>query len=1257
MPAFVPNGPDIPDSLLRAHEDGEVVLFCGAGVSSAAGLPSFSDLTGQLYESLQPNPNRAQEDAICRERFDTAIGLLEREVLGGRETVRRRLAEILTGDLSNPKATATHEALLLLGRTRKRHMHLVTTNFDRVFEHVIAAKRLSVATYEAPLLPVPKTRWDGLVYLHGRLPPNPSSDSLDHLVVSSGDFGLAYLAERWAARFVTELFRKFTVCFVGYSINDPVLRYMTDALAAESLQGERVLRVYAFAGFDGRDSEQAREDWEAKGVAPILYRSERNHALLHETLQEWANIYRDGINGKQMVVVKHAAAAPPTHQPSDFVVEQVLWALTDEVAASKFADLDPPPPLEWIEPLSRQRYRSDHLPQFDLAPDPNTPSDFSFSFLSHPAKHASARPIALTDAATHGPTWDHLMGSMAKWLLRHLDNPRLILWLAEQGGKLRPQFAAMVQEHLEHLDGNTRTGDELELERLRSSSPQEIPRPAMRRLWNVMLAGYVTPPKHEPGLQPMLKRLKDGLLSHVDRLRLRSLLSPRAVIQGPLRPTGEPNEPGRKARVDDLTYCDVTLAGANIRYWLDRLHGNENWASILPTLLPDFVLLLNDTLELKRELEQATWDHDLSWMHQPSISPHPQNGNFYDWTILIDLVRDAWEETAKGDQQRAAMVARSWMHTSCYPLFKRLALHAATNNEVIPVREALDWLLLDDAHWLWAVETQREAMRLLRSIAPVLNKTGANRLQQTILAGPPDDITQAFEEPAKREAIVEHEVWRRLKQLVNSEVPLEPKASKRLRQISQTHPTWQLQPDERDDFAFWMSEVEDGPRPVMVPRDHKELVEWLRENGSDPFAGQGWGERCRQNYDAASAALLEASQAAPWPAQRWVDALIAWREPDYLERSWNGLASHLAHAPEDAFADLSHGLGSWIEEQAKAFEGHEDSFHTIIRRLLDSEARAGTRIASEPLLEALNHPVGQATRALLDWWSRSSPKASTEIPDPIRSLLTEMCDVEINRFKHARVLLAANTEYLFRIDPEWTASHLLPLFKWDNSTAEARGAWSGFLWSPRIYPPLLAQLKEPFLETASHTSDLGEQYSQQYARLLTFVALDPRGAFDRKELQGAIHHLPKEALPHVAQQLSMTLQSAEDQTKQYWRNRIEPFLKQLFPRNRAARTTGVARQLALLCLGAKECFPEAVDVCRHWLMPLEFTADLVEKLGDEGFCSMYPHESLTLLARTISEDAFWTGAKLDGCLDSILAHGPQLKSDPDFVKLKRLTQR
>ena len=35
---FITNGPDIPDVLLQAHEEGRVVFFCGAGISYPAVL-------------------------------------------------------------------------------------------------------------------------------------------------------------------------------------------------------------------------------------------------------------------------------------------------------------------------------------------------------------------------------------------------------------------------------------------------------------------------------------------------------------------------------------------------------------------------------------------------------------------------------------------------------------------------------------------------------------------------------------------------------------------------------------------------------------------------------------------------------------------------------------------------------------------------------------------------------------------------------------------------------------------------------------------------------------------------------------------------------------------------------------------------------------------------------------------------------------------------------------------------------------------
>ena len=199
---FTNGGPDVPESLLQAHEDGRVVFFCGAGISYPAGLPGFSDLVKGLCINLGIAPDPILQAAIDAKQYDTAVGLIETRHIGSRSTVRETIARILEPKVLNPAATATHDSLLTLSGRHEGRTRLVTTNFDRLFEIVIANTGNTVRRYEAPLLPAAKKRWDGLVYLHGLLPNNSAKVDPDSLVISSGDFGLAYLTEGWAARFV-----------------------------------------------------------------------------------------------------------------------------------------------------------------------------------------------------------------------------------------------------------------------------------------------------------------------------------------------------------------------------------------------------------------------------------------------------------------------------------------------------------------------------------------------------------------------------------------------------------------------------------------------------------------------------------------------------------------------------------------------------------------------------------------------------------------------------------------------------------------------------------------------------------------------------------------------------------------------------------------------------------------------------------------------------------------------------------------------
>jgi NAD-dependent SIR2 family protein deacetylase len=113
---FTTDGPDIPDELLQAHEDGRLVFFCGAGISYPAGLPGFKGLVDEIYYRSGTVPDDIERAALEHGRYDAVLDLLERRLPGQRIAMRRKLAEALNPKLRRKGAIETHAALLRLAR-------------------------------------------------------------------------------------------------------------------------------------------------------------------------------------------------------------------------------------------------------------------------------------------------------------------------------------------------------------------------------------------------------------------------------------------------------------------------------------------------------------------------------------------------------------------------------------------------------------------------------------------------------------------------------------------------------------------------------------------------------------------------------------------------------------------------------------------------------------------------------------------------------------------------------------------------------------------------------------------------------------------------------------------------------------------------------------------------------------------------------------------------------------------------------------
>ena len=303
---------DIPLELIEAQENDDIVFFCGAGVSYPAGLPGFDGLVKSVYEYLSAEQDDLEAQAIKAGFYDRALGLLEARIKPDNTTsinlVRQGIISQL--DLQPSANVETHKALLQLSKTQTGKFRLVTTNVDHGF--LLAEESVSKQCDAAPKLPVPKPhKWASVVHLHGLINKEQDPNG-DHLVFTSGDFGSAYLTERWASKFVTELFVNFTVVFVGYSINDPVIRYMTDAIAAEQRQGDALFKKpYVIADTTPKKYDGSIKEWRAKGVEPVLYvKGGAKHPNLHNSIKAWAAHARDGLSSKERIIKSKARIAP-----------------------------------------------------------------------------------------------------------------------------------------------------------------------------------------------------------------------------------------------------------------------------------------------------------------------------------------------------------------------------------------------------------------------------------------------------------------------------------------------------------------------------------------------------------------------------------------------------------------------------------------------------------------------------------------------------------------------------------------------------------------------------------------------------------------------------------------------------------------------------------------------------------------------------------------------------------------------------------
>jgi hypothetical protein len=375
-----------------------------------------------------------------------------------------------------------------------------------------------------------------------------------------------------------------------------------------------------------------------------------------------------------------------------------------------------------------------------------------------------------------------------------------------------------------------------------------------------------------------------------------------------------------------------------------------------------------------------------------------------------------------------------------------------------------------------------------------------------------------------------------------------------------------------------------------------------------------------------------------------------------VEKSWDQLHDVLRRAPDEEIKALAQPLSWWLQVVGKVFTEGVGQFHDLIRRLLETQADEPFEAGKDPVFKAINNPVGQATDALFRWWYRQELEDNQGLKAEPKGIFTLLCNRHIEGYRYGRIILASNLIPLFRVDRVWTERYLLQALDWNVGVEEARSAWSGFLRAPRLYLPLFAAIKLQFMDTVNHYGILGESASR-YASLLTFVALESPEPFTKKELASVTAQLPVEGLDRCAHSLAQGLDGAGEKRTEYWKNRVRPYLKEIWPKSNEAHSRAVSNAFTRLCMKAGEAFPDAVSTLKPWLSNAMQGDVTLHQFRETGFAKRFPDDSLTFLDAVIGERSFYLANDLNASLHDIRQERPSLQNDPRFERLTRYARQ
>lgn len=1256
---FLADGPSIPDELLLARDEGRVLFFCGAGISRAkANLPGFLRLAEGVLRELRALPDSAArklvEIAAELQRkpikgvggilaADRIFGLLERDFT--LEDIERAVGRELTP--ADNVDLAAHRTMLKLGKNPAGEVQLITTNFDLLFEK--AAPRLSIWTpSQLPDLKRNAT-FEGVVHLHGMFDPNYDHAIGGNLVLSSAEFGRAYLAEGWATDFIRSAIARYLIVFVGYAADDPPVQYLLEAL--NRLGSDQQQRLYAFQ--EGRQDETDAL-WKHKGVTAIAYQGGDNHRRLWETLEAWVHRARDPDRWREQLISR-ARRGPEAMDPHER--GQIVHLAATLEGAQALAQAKRPLPSEWLcvfdprirfGPPGRTNFERLNAPEADpfmnygLDSDPEPPKpEESEVFRKREIPVGALNPLLpvpidgttsyrgglYSKQASEAPMVSPRLVALAAWFMRVCGQPAAQWWAAGQDG-LHP---LMLRNVLFELDNKNSTLSSV-----------------ARRSWRYLVESWQQPKDSDLITAYALnQRLAVEGWNHSTRRAYLNLLRPVLTAS---RPYGaKPPATSRGLPQRQVVSLSLDFRSEEIEI---KLPDSE-----IKTVLPALRKLLEDAGAL--QLEIHPYDINI-----PPIEPDPNlPGESSDraWGLNPRILSFAERFRTLIQQDHAAALREfgAWPQDDD-PIFERLRLWAAGIPGFLDATTSGKTFRSISDRVFWGARDQRDILIALSHRWHELSVEDQHALGARLRKGLP---RERHYDRAKYPKWRAHSVLQRLTWLDTQGCHFDFDLEAVLSKEKQTLPEWQSEDAEQAadstegrggivkvDTSF--SPISDTPLERLL---ETALVARTRRHGSlaehDPYAGLVEKKPLR-----VLAALRRELVPSEITQQAWTRFLQSMARQKDSDRFCELIAFRLISTPPEVIETILFSASYWLESSAKRlFASNAKAARDFLDRLTQviegnpepalPKALTGTR--RDWLESSWNSVIGRLIGCLLADPELVGVKFKAGIPSTWKARANRLLQLSGDLGRFALAQLSRHLSWLYARDPEWTTSALVQPMETDGTNGEA--ALAGFFSNADIqgydlFNRLRPILMGPFLNGAQVSGDREHALAN-----LLITAWHVKSDADARFLSD-----DDLRIVIVRGSVAMRRQMLWQVGRWNITDKLS-FLREVWPLQIAARGPEVSGRLCGVAFADEDNFSELVDAILPFLSPIQSGDFLVTYVHNEQskIFERFPKKVLTLLSKVLPPNAAdWPYSAAQG-LDRIIAADPKLAADSVYRELRR----